>query len=41
MVMEQRDAFGHQWWMATHVEDVSPEEMQRQAEAQSRQQAYA
>lgn len=31
-----QDAFGNQWWMATHVEDVSPEELQRRAEAQSR-----
>jgi PhnB protein len=23
------DAFGNQWWMATHVEDVSEEEMQK------------
>lgn len=23
------DAWGNQWWMATHVEDVSPEEMER------------
>jgi PhnB protein len=23
------DPFGHQWTIATHVEDVSPEEMQR------------
>jgi uncharacterized glyoxalase superfamily protein PhnB len=23
------DAFGNQWWIATHVEDVSPEEMER------------
>jgi uncharacterized glyoxalase superfamily protein PhnB len=28
-----RDPSGNQWWMATHVEDVSPEEMaRRQAE---------
>lgn len=27
------DAFGNQWWLSTHVEDVSPEEMQRRAEA--------
>ncbi|HVG23636.1 MAG TPA: VOC family protein [Thermoanaerobaculia bacterium] len=25
------DPFGNQWWMATHVEDVSPEEMDRRA----------
>ena len=24
-----RDPFGNQWWVATHVEDVTPEEMQR------------
>ena len=23
------DAFGNQWWLATHIEDVSPEEMQQ------------
>ena len=28
-----QDAFGNQWWLATHVEDVSPEEMQRRAAA--------
>jgi PhnB protein len=27
------DAAGNQWWLATHVEDVSPEEMQRRQEA--------
>jgi PhnB protein len=26
-----RDPFGHQWTLATHVEDVSPEEMERRA----------
>jgi PhnB protein len=25
------DPFGHQWTIATHVEDVSPEEMERRA----------
>ena len=25
------DACGNQWWMATHVEDVPPEEMERRA----------
>ncbi len=25
------DPFGHRWWFATHVEDVSPEEMERRA----------
>ena len=28
------DAAGNWWWVATHVEDVSPEEMQRRANAQ-------
>jgi len=23
------DAFGNQWWMATHIEDVTPEEIER------------
>ncbi|MFB3924275.1 MAG: VOC family protein [Terriglobia bacterium] len=27
------DPFGHKWYLATHVEDVSPEEMQRRASA--------
>jgi PhnB protein len=31
-----KDAFGNQWWLATHVEDVSPEEMRRRAEALGR-----
>jgi PhnB protein len=26
------DPTGNQWWIATHVEDVSPEEMQRRAQ---------
>ncbi|HTR01735.1 MAG TPA: VOC family protein [Thermoanaerobaculia bacterium] len=26
------DPFGHQWYVATHVEDVSPEEMRRRSE---------
>jgi PhnB protein len=25
------DPFGHQWSVATHVEDVSPEEMEKRA----------
>lgn len=28
------DPFGHVWWIATHVEDVSPEELQRRMAAQ-------
>jgi PhnB protein len=27
------DAFGNQWWIATHVEDVTPEEMERRMKA--------
>jgi PhnB protein len=27
------DPFGHHWYVATHVEDVSPEEMKRRMEA--------
>ncbi len=30
------DPFGHQWAFATHVEDVSPEEMDRRARAQAK-----
>lgn len=30
------DAFGNWWWLATHVEDVSPEEMQRRMLAQAK-----
>jgi uncharacterized glyoxalase superfamily protein PhnB len=29
------DAAGNQWWIATHVEDVSPEEMRRRANESS------
>jgi PhnB protein len=28
-----KDPFGFQWWIATHVEDVSPEEMDKRAKA--------
>jgi len=31
------DRVGNQWWIATHVEDVPPEEMQRRAKAQQSQ----
>ena len=31
------DPFGHVWTLATHVEDVSPEEMRRRGEAMSKQ----
>ncbi|MBK9333218.1 MAG: VOC family protein [Ignavibacteria bacterium] len=27
-----RDSFGYNWWFGTHVEDVSPEEMDRRVE---------
>jgi PhnB protein len=30
------DPFGHRWTIATHVEDVSPEEMQRRMEAMAK-----
>jgi PhnB protein len=33
------DPFGHVWSIATHVEDLSPEEMQRRAGEMSKQQA--
>ncbi|HZR13440.1 MAG TPA: VOC family protein [Acidimicrobiia bacterium] len=26
-----RDPFGHQWMLSTHIEDVSPEELERRA----------
>lgn len=28
-----QDPFGHSWTIATHIEDVSPEEMQKRSEA--------
>ena len=30
------DQLGNQWWMATHVEDVSPEELQKRAMARAK-----
>jgi len=27
------DPFGHQWWLAQHIEDLTPEELQKNAEA--------
>ena len=30
------DPFGHRWWIATHKEDLSPEEIRRRAAAQGR-----
>lgn len=35
------DPFGHRWHIATHVEDVSPEEMQRRMQAGHAQAAEA
>jgi PhnB protein len=31
-----KDFLGNEWWMATHIEDVSKEEMQRRMAAMSR-----
>ena len=33
-----KDAFGNSWWIATHIEDVAPDELERRhaAEAQRR-----
>ncbi len=31
-----KDASGNFWWIATHVEDVAPDELKRRAEAQFR-----
>jgi len=28
-----KDKFGNQWWLATHIEDVPPEEMEKRAAA--------
>jgi PhnB protein len=36
-----QDPFGHSWTIATHVEDVSPEEMQKRSEAWMSQMANA
>jgi PhnB protein len=35
------DPFGHQWGVATHVEDVAPEEMQRRFEEMNKERAKA
>ena len=34
-----KDPWGNQWWMATHVEDVSPEEMKKRANEFQKQEA--
>lgn len=36
-----QDPAGNFWWIATHVEDVAPEELKRRAEANMRKQAQA
>ena len=36
-----QDPAGNFWWIATHVEDVAPEEMKKRAEAHMRKQAHA
>jgi PhnB protein len=35
------DPFGHQWAVATHIEDVAPEEMKRRSEEMTKQMAKA
>ena len=35
------DPFGHNWGVATHVEDVAPDEMERRSEAFSKQMAQS
>ncbi len=35
------DPTGNFWWIATHVEDVAPEEMKKRAEAFMKKQAHA
>lgn len=35
------DPFGHQWWLMTHKEDVSPEEMKRRLPAEYEKMAAA
>ncbi len=35
------DAFGNQWWMSTHFEDVPAEEMQQRMQAQMQQQGQS
>lgn len=33
------DPFGNSWWMASHVEDITPEEIQRRNEERARRQS--
>jgi PhnB protein len=35
------DSLGNQWWVATHVEDVSPEEIERRYSELAKKQAGA
>ena len=35
------DPFGHKWYVATHVEDVSPEELQKRSAAMQKERATA
>lgn len=36
-----KDTAGNFWWIATHVEDVAPDEMKKRAEAYMKKQAHA
>lgn len=36
-----RDPFGNEWWIATHVEDVSEEELERRSKAHAEKAAHA
>jgi len=36
-----KDSAGNQWWIATRVEDVSPEELNRRAQEYAKQHAKA
>lgn len=36
-----KDLAGNQWWIATHIEDVPPEELARRAEAEAAKRAAA
>jgi PhnB protein len=31
-----KDAFGNSWWIATHIEDVAPDELARRHEAEAK-----
>lgn len=36
-----KDPSGNQWWIATHIEDVAPDEIERRAEAAMKQRSGA